>query len=117
MQRSRIEDDDDDGEGGLELPHLKKQRTVELRSDSEDEWTPTYPLCLLGGRWLDEGPSDHRVEIWEKIWDDRLEKEVEKEKKRGQNSIAVGKDLGSSESGFREGTEEESDHYITNYIK
>ena len=75
LRRSRVEEEEDDSEGGLELPHLKKRRTVEVPSESEDEWTPTYPQRLPGGRWPDEGPSDHRAEVWEEIWDDQLEEE------------------------------------------
>ena len=50
VQRLRAEEKEDDGEGGLELPHLKKRRIVELRNDSEDGWTPTYLPYLPGGR-------------------------------------------------------------------
>ena len=55
------------------------------------------------------------MEIWEEIWDDRLDEEFEKEKKRAQDLVVAGNDLGSSGSGIREGTEEENDIYRTNY--
>ena len=116
-RRSRNEGEEDEDDGGLELPHLKKRRIVELPSDSEEEWSPIQPSRLDGGRWPDEGPSDPRVEIWEEVWDDRLEEEFEKEKKRARDLVVTERDVGSSENGFKEGTEEEYDRYKTDLIE
>ena len=115
MRRSRSEDEDNDDEGGLELPSLKKRRIVELPSDSEEEWSPIQPPRLPGGRWLDEGPSDHRVEIWEEIWDDRLEEEFEK--KKAQDSGVMGGESGNSDGETGSRIEEENDMYRTDYIE
>ena len=117
LRRSRVEEEEDDSEGGLELPYLKKWRTVEVPSESEDEWTPTYPPRLPGGRWPDEGPSDHRAEVWEEIWDDQLEEEFEKEKKKARDSGVMGGDLGRLEGEARDETEEEEEVYGTDYIE
>ena len=85
LRRSRTEDADD--EGGLELPQLKRHRTVGLPSESEDEWGPTYPPRLFIGRWSNEGPLDHRAEVWEEIWDDQLEGEFEEGKKAQGSAV------------------------------
>ena len=85
-RRSRDEEEENEDDGGLELPHLKKRKIMELPSESEEEWSPVHPPRLPGGRWADEGPSDHQVEIWEEIWDDQLEERFEKEKRKTQDS-------------------------------
>ena len=59
-------------ENGLDFPQMKRRKTRELPDDSEEEWRPTCPQRLPGGRWPDEGPSNHQADIWEEWWDDEL---------------------------------------------
>ena len=116
-RRSRNEGEENEDDGGLELPHLKKRRIMELPSESEEEWSPVHPPRLPGGRWADEGPSDPQVEIWEEIWDVQLEERFEKEKKKTRSSGVMKGDLGSVEKEFRDEIEKEEEVYGTEYIK
>ena len=57
------------------------------------------------------------MEIWEEVWDDRLEEEFKKEKKRVRDLVVAERDVESSESGVKEETEEEFDRYRTDLIE
>ena len=66
-------------------------------------------------RWVDEGPSDHRVEIWEEWWDDRLQEESE----RGKETLGsrVVKADQEDQDSHEEEEENGNDRYKTYYIE
>ena len=70
IMRERSEEQSE--ENGLDFPHMKRRKTRELPDESEEEWKPTCPQRLPGGRWPDEGPLNHQADIWEEWWDDEL---------------------------------------------
>ena len=97
----------------MDLPQLKRRRNLELPNDYDNDWNPTYPPRLPRGRWPDEDASDHRAEVWEEWWDDRLQRQFEET----QKLVVAVDDLEYLGSGSEGGSEEEVEHYRIDYME